>query len=107
MTQQEQKKAKPPQNKLPKMKAACVCSAQHHRGNIEGGNSRECRSAYTADPMGMFAPRTGCVTCNCDCLALFNIEDHAMIQREIAGGILKPAGPIGIKQPPISTYYLR
>jgi hypothetical protein len=93
-------------HKLPMMKAACVCSAQHHWGNIKGGNCWECRSAYAADPMWLFAPRAGCVTCNCNCNALFNVEDLSMIQRAIVDGIdgKTAAGSLAVKQPTISTY---
>jgi hypothetical protein len=51
LTQQQQKSTKPPRCKLPKMKAACICTVQHNHGNIEGGDCRDCCLAYESDPV--------------------------------------------------------
>jgi hypothetical protein len=104
LSKQAKQGKKPPRNKVPKMKAACIRSAQHNRGNIDGGNCRECRLVYVMDPMGMFTPRTSCVTCHCACKALFPADELHIIEQAIASGILETAGTLADKQPPISTY---
>jgi hypothetical protein len=104
LTQQQQRSTKPPPCKLPKMKAACICVVQHNLGNIEGGNCRDCCSAYELNPMALLAPRSYCAVCKCTCNALFPIDEIAVIERAIKDGIDGKGKPSAVKQPPISMY---
>jgi hypothetical protein len=81
LTAQQQTGKKAPRNQLPKMKVACLCAAQHNHGNIDGGNCRECRM-HSAGLL-----RIDCAICQCQCRALFPIEEVAMIKRAIVAGI--------------------
>jgi hypothetical protein len=71
---------KKPKRKTVKQIVACVCTLNHHKGNVDGTGCRECTSRRAEDPLFM-AGRQPCHTCSCYCTALFPLDEANTISK--------------------------